>query len=39
MLILEWISGLRLEIVVIEGEELNFDFYEEFEDVENVDFL
>ncbi len=36
-LILEWIGVLLLELVVIEGGELDLDFYEEFEDVENID--
>ena len=36
-LILEWIGGLLLELVVISGGELDFDFYEEFEDVEHID--
>lgn len=36
-LILEWIGGLLLELAVISGEELDFDFYEEFEGVEHID--
>ena len=36
-LILEWVGGLLLELVVISGGELDFDFYEEFEDVEHID--
>ena len=35
--ILEWIGGLLLELCVISGEQLDFDFFSEFEDVENID--
>ncbi len=35
--VLEWIGGLMLELAVLDGEELDFDFYEEFEDVEKID--
>lgn len=36
-MLLEWIGGLLLELVVISGGELDFDFYEEFEGVEHID--